>query len=59
MKAGGGVGRGLVRQGGRVDAWARVRPRERDGDRGHTEEQGVVERGLEAEKERERRGEEG
>lgn len=57
MKAGGEVGRGLVRQGGRVDAWAR--PRERDGDRGHTEEQGVVGRGLEAEKERERRGEEG
>lgn len=26
-------GRGLVRQGSRVDAWARVRPQERDGDR--------------------------
>lgn len=26
---------GLVRQGGRVDAWARVRPRKRDGDGGH------------------------
>lgn len=32
-------GRGLVRQGSRVDAWARVRPQERD--RGHAEEQGL------------------
>lgn len=32
----------MVRQGGCVDAWARVRPRERDGDSGHTEEQEVA-----------------
>lgn len=44
-KGKGMVGRGSVRQGGRVDAWARVRPRERDGDRGHSEEQGVAGRG--------------
>lgn len=42
MKDGGREGgRGLVRQGSRVDAWARVRPQERDGDRGHAEEQGL------------------
>lgn len=35
-------GRGLVRQGGRVDAWARVRPRKRDGDREHAVKQGVA-----------------
>lgn len=39
-----GVGRGLVRQGGRVDAWARVRPRRKDGDEGHALAQGITER---------------
>lgn len=39
---------GLVRgpESSRVDAWARVRPRERDGDRGHAEEQAVAGEGA-------------
>lgn len=48
-------GRGLVRQGGRVDAWARVRPRKRDGDRGHAVKQGVAQEGGYGQRE-ERRG---
>lgn len=37
----GRVDEAWVRQGSRVDAWVRVRPQERDGDRGHAEEQGL------------------
>lgn len=42
------VREGLVRgpESSRVDAWARVRPRERDGDRGHAEEQAVAGEGT-------------
>lgn len=49
---------GLVRgpESSRVDAWARVRPRERDGDRGHAEEQAVAGEGRQR---RSERGEEG
>lgn len=55
-------GRGLVRQDGRVDAWARVRPRKRDGDRGYAVKQGVAQEGgygqRGSERGEERRGEE-
>lgn len=44
-----------------MDAWARVRPRKRDGDRGHAAKQGVAQEGGYGYREgarEERRGEE-